>query len=207
VTIEIAGLQVTLPLKFKEGDTLTENQAKVLDAAYQRQFTNNQTASAKSRKEALEKATTDAERAAKAPLTAEQIAALYTDYEPNVGGGPRQSSMEKTQLDGAWRAWVKVVGEHNDAIANGGEPVIARANGKPVAIPSAPRKAKDISEEAHKSAVEAFQAQRETFKAALLKTEWMAPRIEAEVAAILAERGAGKAETAPSAVVAGEDLL
>ena len=106
VTIEIAGLEVTLPVKFAPGHTLTENQAKVLDAAYQRQFTNNQNASAKSRAEAHVKATTDAERAAKAPLTAAEIAALYTDYEPSVGGTPRQSTMEKLRQDAAWRAWV-----------------------------------------------------------------------------------------------------
>ena len=59
VTIEIAGLQVTLPVKFGTGHVLTETQAKVLDAAYQRQFTNNQNALAKSRADALAKATTD----------------------------------------------------------------------------------------------------------------------------------------------------
>jgi hypothetical protein len=93
VTIEIAGLQVTLPVKFAPGHVLTENQAKVLDAAYQRQFTNNQNASAKGREEALKKATTDAERSAKAPLSAADIAKLYADYEPSVGGTTRQSTM------------------------------------------------------------------------------------------------------------------
>src|SRR5580692_4416489 len=86
VTIEIAGMELTLPVKFGPGHVLTENQAKVLDAAYQRQFTNNENAMAKSRAEALEKAKTDEERAAKAPLTASAIAALYTAYEPSVGG-------------------------------------------------------------------------------------------------------------------------
>ena len=53
VTIEIAGNDVTLPVKFAPGHVLTDAQAKVLDAAYQRQFTNNQNAMAKSRAENL----------------------------------------------------------------------------------------------------------------------------------------------------------
>ena len=69
---------------------------------------------AKSRAEALAKATTDAERAAKAPLTATDLIALYSTYEPSVGGTPRQSAMEKIKSDAAWRFWTSHTKAHND---------------------------------------------------------------------------------------------
>src|SRR5579859_1683754 len=122
VTITIADLQVTLPVKFLPGHVLTDNQAKVLDAAYQRQFTNNQNANATSRKAALEKLgdkATDADRAKYAPRTAAELAADYVDYEPSVGGGPRLGSMEKMRHDATWSAWVQLVTEHNAAVASG----------------------------------------------------------------------------------------
>ena len=192
VQIEIAGLEVTLPVKFAIGHVLTENQAKVLDAAYQRQFTNNQNASAKSRAEAFAKATTDAERNAKTPLTAAEIAALYSDYEPSVGGTPRQSTMEKLRSDAAWRAWVAMVTEHNDSVAKGGSPVIAKAGNKPVQLPSG------------KGAVE----KREAMSAMLLTLPAYAARIQVQLDAILAERGTKKPEVAADTVVAsGSDLL
>jgi hypothetical protein len=191
VTIEIAGMEVTLPVKFAPGHILTDNQAKVLDAAYQRQFTNNQNASAKSRAEALAKATTDTERNAKQPLTASEIATLYTDYEPSVGGGPRQSSMEKMRSEAAWRAWTVLVGEHNDSISNGGDPVIVKAGNKPVGLPSG------------KGAPE----KREAMSAALLAKPEYAERIQAQLDLILAERGTKKPEGDADQIVVSSDEL
>lgn len=191
VTLEIADLQVTLPVKFGPGHVLTENQAKVLDAAYQRQFTNNQNASAKSRAEAYAKATTDEERKAKAPLTAAEIAALYTDYEPNVGGTPRQSVMEKLRLDAAWRAWVSLVTEHNDAVAKGGAPIIVKAGKNAVQLFSG------------KGAAE----KREALSAQLLTLPQYASRIQSQLDAIMAERGTKKAEATETVVASGADLL
>lgn len=191
VTIEIAGLEVILPVKFSSGHVLTENQAKVLDAAYQRQFTNNQNAGAKSRAEALTKATTDAERAAKAPMSATEIAALYTDYEPSVGGGPRQSSMEKMRQEAAWRAWTVLVGEHNDSVAGGGEPIIVKAGNKPVTLPSG------------KGAPE----KRDAMSAMLLTLPAYAERIQVQLDLILAERGTKKTEGDDTGLSASVDLL
>lgn len=199
VSIEIAGMDVSLPLKFAAGHVLTENQAKVLDAAYQRQFTNNQNALAKSRAEALAKATTDAERAAKAPLTAQQIAALYADYEPNVGGTPRQSAMERIRSDAAWRFWTSHVKAHNDAVANGGDPVIAKAGKKPVNLP---RNWKE--KQADGTIVE--RNDRDALVEALLAHSAYKDRIQEHVDAIMAERGKDKPASAET-VVAGNDLL
>ena len=116
VTLEIAGLEVTLPVKFAAGQVLTENQAKVLDAAYQRQFTNNQNAGAKSREEALKAGKTDDKYQ---PLSAAAIAALYSDYEPAVGGSTRASTMEKVRQDAAWRVFLARVAEHNGMVEDG----------------------------------------------------------------------------------------
>lgn len=204
VNVEIAGLQVTLPVKFSAGHTLTDAQAKVLDAAYQRQFTNNQNAMAKARAEKLAKATTNEEKAAAAPLTAAQIAELYTNYEPQVGGGPRLGSMEKLRLDAAWRAYVKAVKDHNDAI-KAGQPGIFAASG-PVAQMTAPRKTKDVSEEAHKAALEEYQNGRTAFLQKMLALPKYAERIQIELDALMAERGKAEAE-AEGAVDATADVL
>lgn len=207
VTLEIAGLQVTLPRKFSVGHVLTENQARVLDAAYQRQFTNNQTASAKARSDAYDKATTDAERAAKMPLTAEQIAALYADYEPNVGREPRQSSVEKMRYEAAWRAWVSMVQEHNRAVATGGAPVITKAGNKPVTLMSAPRLPAGSSEAARKANAEAFAEAKHVFLSRMLERPEYAEVIQVQLDAIMAESGAKKVAKITDAVESGADLL
>ena len=191
VTIEIAGTDVTLPVKFGPGHTLTDSQAKVLDAAYQRQFANNQNAMAKSRAENLTKATTDADRAKYAALSATQLAALYADYEPSVGGS-RMGSMDKIRNDAAWRMWTALVTEHNTSVMNGNSPVIVKAGTKQVQLPSG------------KGAAE----KREALTTALLGLPAYADRIQVQIDAIMAERGARKdAPPAAEAVISGDDLL
>lgn len=207
VNVEIAGLSVALPIKFQTGHILTENQAKALDAAYQRQFANNQNASAKSRAEALAKATTAEDKAAKAPLTADQIAALYADYEPAVGGAPRLGQIERMRHDAAWRAWVALVGEHNEAIKSGETPVIVKAGPKPVTVQAPPRRAKDVSEDAHKIALEAFAQARTAFIERFLSLPEYAGRVQAQLDAILAERGAKKDTTPTVETVSAEDAI
>lgn len=199
VTIEIAGLDVTLPVKFGPGMVLTDSQAKVLDAAYQRQFTNNQNASAKSRQEAFEKATTDADKAAKTPLTAAQIAALYTDYEPSVGG-TRIGSMEKIRNDAAWRMWTAMIADHNASVAQGGEPVIAKAGQKQ--IPGL----KPVRDGAGKVTV-TVQEQRDRLIARMLTMPEYAERIQVQVDAILAEKGKDKVDAAADNSVSMGDLF
>lgn len=197
VTLEIASMDVTLPVKFAPGHMLTENQAKVLDAAYQRQFTNNQNASAKSRAEAYTKATTDAEKAAKTPLTAAQIADLYNSYEPAVGGTPRQSMMEKLRQDAAWRFWVSFVTDHNENVKNNGTspdyvPVITKAGNKPVQLPTG----------------KGSPEKREAMSAMLLTLPAYAERIQVHLDAIMAERGTrAPAPAADSVVASGADLF
>lgn len=199
VALDISGLEVIVPRRFQAGQVLTENQAKVLDAAYQRQFTNNQVASAKSRAEALAKATTDAERAAKAPLTAEQIAALYTDYEPNVGGTPRQSVMEKMRQEAAWRFWTQHVAEHNEAVANGQKPVIERAGSKPVNLPRAFTTPEGVKVTA--------QEQKDALIARLLLLPAYAEPIQVHLDAIMAERGKDKTDAPEAVRLTADDLI
>lgn len=193
VTIEIAGNEITLPVKFGPGHILTENQAKVLDAAYQRQFTNNQNALAKSRAEKLTDAKTDDEKGKYQPLTATALAALYADYEPSVGGTPRQSMMEKIRMDAAWRFWTGNVKAHNDSVAAGGPPVIAKAGNKTVDLPTG----------------KGSPEKREALQKALLNLPSYADRIQTHIDAIMAERGTPKAaaKTDDSVSLSADDLM
>lgn len=203
VNVEIAGLTVTLPVKFTEGHRLTENQAKVLDAAYQRQFTNNQNAMAKSRAEKFEKAD-DNDKGKFSALTATDLATIYADYEPSIGGIGRMGSMEKLRYTAGWKAWVALVTEHNESIKSGGSPVITKAGTKPVNIDRAPSKTKDMSEADHKIEVETFQEGRKAFVSRLWEHSVYGPLAQAQLDLLLAERGK-KDEV--DAVDSGEDLL
>ena len=175
VTIEIGGHDVTLPIRFSAGQVLTENQAKVLDAAYQRQFTNNQNAMQKARKEATPP---------KALLTATELAVLYTDYEPNVGG-TRMGSMEKIKNDAAWRMWTALVAAHNTSVANGNAPVIAKAGTKQVPGLKPVRGADG-------KVIVTVPEQRERLTARILTMPEYAAAVQEQVDIILAERGASK---------------
>jgi hypothetical protein len=220
--LEIAGLSVTLPIKFSAGHTLTDTQARILDAAYQRQFTNNQNATAKSRAEAHAKGTAD-----KAPLTAEQIASIYLNYEPAVGGSPRQSAVERMRHEAGWRAIVSYFGEHNENVRAGGAGLIAKANGKVANLPAAPRKvdikaanaaelkagtvSRVYTEEeltaAHTAAVEAFNGVKTTLIERFLALPEHTARIQTQLDAVMAERGAKKVEAPIEASVAAADLF
>lgn len=181
--IEINDVEVSVPVKFHTGHVLTENQAKVIQAAYERQFTNNQNALAKSR--------ADGKNTTPQP-DANMLALMFVDYEPSVGGTPRQSTMEKLRNDAAWRFWVAMVTEHNDNVASGKEPVIVKAGAKPVQLPSG------------KGAVE----KREAMSAALLALPQYAAGIQVQLDAIIAERGTkAPAPAADTVVASGADLL
>ena len=191
VAIEIGDIEVTVPRKFRAGLVMTENQAKVLDAAYQRQFRNNQIAMATARAEKLAKATTDAERQAAAPLTATDLAKLYETYEPNVGGS-RMGSMEKVRNDAAWRMWTALVAEHNANVRENGTgsgyvPVIAKA-GKAIVPGLAPIKGTDGKVVAGGTVPE----QRDRLIARILQMPEYADRVQFHVDAILAERKGSK---------------
>ncbi len=205
VTLTIAELPVTVPVKFAPGHVLTDTQAKILDAAFQRQFINNQAANIKARAERFAKATTDAERAANAPQNAEAIAAIYADYEPAVGGATRQSMVEKLRMEAGKRALIAMILEHNKAAETGGAPVILRAvdaDGKArvLPVPRAPAKTKAQSADEHKAAVDAFHATMETNIQRILSAPEYAERVQVQLDALEAERGAAKSK--PDATVA-----
>jgi hypothetical protein len=193
VTIEIAELQVTLPVKFQPGHALTDSQAKILDAAYQRQFTNNQNAMAKARAEKLAKATNDTERSAAQPLSAIELSKLYADYEPNVGG-TRMGSMEKVRNDAAWRMWIALVAEHNANVRENGTgegytPVIAKA-GKAIVPGLSPVRDAQGKVIAGGTVAE----QRDRLVARILTMPEYTDKVEAQVQSILAERKGSKDE-------------
>ena len=74
VRIEVAGFVVQVPRRFYAGSALTEAQAKVLNAAYIRQFRNNQNANAEARAKRGEP-----------PLTQKELQDIWRGYEPAVG--------------------------------------------------------------------------------------------------------------------------
>jgi len=195
IEIEIAGHNVVLPVKFGPGHVLTENQAKVLDAAYQRQFTNNQNAMAKARAEKLTKATTDAERAAAAPLTASALAGLYATYEPNVGGS-RMGSMEKLRMDAALAVWLDMISEHNTAI-DAGQPSPVFKQTLKLVVPLRATKMADgttqtVDDWRNLNANNVLNA----------KSPKVQARLQSKIDTMLAEREAAKSATPSTAVVA-----
>jgi hypothetical protein len=198
-SLTIGELTVSVPLKFSAGAVLTETQAKILDAAFQRQFVNNQAANQKARAEKFAKATTDEERTASAPLTADAIAAFYADYEPAVGGGVRQSTAEKLRHEAAWRALIAMIAEHNKATAAGEPAVIAKAAGMIVPVPSVPAKTKAVTEEQHKANLEAFAAVKLSQIERILAVPAYAERVQIQLDAIMAERGAKGKTVEPAA--------
>ena len=211
VTIELAGVNVQLPVKFGPGHVLTDAQAKVLDAAYQRQFTNNQNAMGKARAENFAKATTDAERLKYAPLSATALAALYTDYEPSVGG-TRTSSIEKMRLEAAWRVWVEMVEAHNASVKDGTPPVFAKRAGRNVPLPSTAilvtdETGKPIMGTDGKQQKVTLQEQRDNLANGLLARPEFADRIQAMLDKVQAEKGKSKDKADATESVASVDDL
>lgn len=195
VTIEIAGQEIALPVKFSPGHVLTETQAKILDAAYQRQFTNNENAMAKARY-AKENGNNDGF----IPLTATAYAEKYATYEPNVGGA-RMGSMEKIRNDAAWRMWTALVAEHNASVTRQGPPVIARAGNRQVPGLK-PIRGTDGKVVAGGTVAE----QRDRMVARLLTMPEFADRIQLQVDAIIAERKGG-VDTAADDTVSVDSLF
>lgn len=196
-TIEINDTEVSVPVMFGPGHVLTENQAKVIQAAYERQFTNNQNALAKSRSEG--KNTTPQPDAAK-------LAEMFQTYEPSVGGTPRQSTMDKLRNEAAWRMWTALVAAHNDNVVKNGtspdyKPVIARAKNGVVNTTFRAVKAADGTVET------TAQQQKDTFTAALLAAPHYAEAIQTVLDAIMAERGTKPAASTDTVVASGMDLI
>lgn len=222
---EVAGQTVNLPIVFQDGHICNANQAKVLQAAHERQYRNNMNANAKARAERLAKAITDADRAANQPYTAAEIVSDFVTYcqtGPQIGGGPRLGSMERLRLEAAWNAWKLLVNRHNDAIKAGSEPVITASPTKPVALMRNPTKGESKVE--YIKAVQAGTAQpgqEDAFHEAALKTaeeikvsflnkmlgmSKYASIIQEQLDLLLAEKKATKAVT-PALEVTAESLL
>jgi hypothetical protein len=202
------GVIAHLPVRFHAGQVLDDNTAEILQTAVVRQYINNVNANIKNRAERYAKATNDAGRAANAPLTPEEIAADFSNYLPNVGGGARGSTMERLKAEAAWQAWVDVVAEHNAAVVKPhGEPVIIKA-GKRI-VHTTPQRGDFSNEADHKAALKAWrEAGKAAFVTQLQTVPWMAERIQAALDALLRKREADKtapASTTPS--VNGMDLL
>ena len=197
---EIGGMNVTLPLNFAAGQVMDATMAAVLNSAYHRQFANNMNANIKARSERLAKATTDAERAENAPLTATDIAAAFVGYAPAVGDTPRQSTLERQRQEAGWKAWVQLVADHNADVAAG---LIPKAKGHKVTATPLPSKTKGESDEAFKLRRAEGVAAREKFVTTFLSMPQYADRVQAQLDLIQA---AASKEAKPEAL-AGESLL
>ena len=203
--LTIADMSVTVPLKFAAGAVLTDAQARILDAAYQRQFSNNQNAMAKARAERLTGAKTEAERELNAPLSAEALAAIYATYEPNVGNMARGSTLDRLRSTAAWQVWAETVAAHNKSVAAGGAPVIVRAGNAPVRLMTASRKSKGVSDEAHAAALADHEAAKAALIARLLAAPAYAERIQTTLDAMTAAKATAPAGS--TVTVAGADLI
>lgn len=110
ITQTIAGIDVALPVRFRVGHTLTETEAKVIDAAYRRQYKNNKDAAFA----AWEKKVKDkgADEAGANPCDAASLLKDYADYAPNVGR-EGQTSLEKLRWEAGLLTLRDLIDEHN----------------------------------------------------------------------------------------------
>lgn len=178
VTVTIAGIDVSLPVKFATGHILTDAEAKVIDAAYRRQFANNQNAAyAAFEKKAKEwDASTASDKGDKPsnPCTDSAMVEAYKGYVPQVGAS-QQTALEKARQEAGLRALHELMSEHN-ALIEEKKAGYAFFGAKPVALKKG------------KGAAEA----RDALVANLLKSVKQADRIQKHLDAILAEKGATK---------------
>jgi hypothetical protein len=217
----------TLPHRVKAGDTFTENQALIYDSHCARQLANNLSANASAKEKRLAKALADNDQAsilANQPYTVAEVLEMWLKpYEPEIGGGPRISTIEKTRREAAWSAWAYEVAEHDRLVASG-KPGLFKAcvdvNGKPIAVPDKfsmletprqPRNATPEQVKAHKAVVEALTERREAHISRMLEMSTWAERIQVQLDRILTERGSKKAaeptaETAAPAITVGSLL-
>lgn len=183
VTVTIAGIDIALPVKFGAGHILTDAEAKVIDAAYRRQFANNQNAAfaawEKKAKEWDASTASDKGERPTNPCTDAKMLETYVAYVPNVGAAG-QTSMEKARQEAGLRALHEMIAEHNALIDEGkpgfmGPTHVALAKGK--------------------GAAEA----RDALVAKVLASTKQAARVQKHLDAVLAEKGSAK--DAPEAKV------
>lgn len=178
VTVTIAGIDVALPNKFNAGHILSEAEAKVIDAAYRRQFANNQNAAfAAFEKKAKDwDASTAADKGARPvnPCSDSAMLEAYKAYVPQVGAS-QQTALEKARLEAGLRALHEMMSEHN-ALIDAGKPGFMGP--------------KHVALKKGKGAAEA----RDGLIAKVLASTKQAERVQRHLDAVLAERGAAKSE-------------
>lgn len=215
-------VNVTLTNRFLDeiGQPKTWADVQLKFAHLSGQFRNNQTANAKARASRYAKAQAagdSAGMAENAPLTVSDLEKLWSTYEADVGGsGQRQSSAERIKSDAGWLTWVDIVADHNAAVARG--ELIDGPNGRRTAylhsgarfdIPRRPAKGKGMSDEAHKAALDTWNAAKDAVVERILSMPEHAERVAAHVARLTAAAAAGKTATpaAPVDLRAGIALL
>lgn len=116
----IAGQDIALPIRFVAGHVLSDTEAKVINAAYQRQFKNNKDAAFKAWEAKQAKAAEKGEAfTLPNPCTAEALLADFATYHPEVGAD-EMSALEKARLEAGERAMHEMVKEHNASFAASG---------------------------------------------------------------------------------------
>lgn len=205
ITIKIGDLDVTLPDKFsdKVGTPLTEEQAKIIFAHVAGQFRNNQNANAKARSDRYAKATNDVERDENAPLNIDGYLTIWNTYLPNVGEGPRQSSVDKLRTEAAKRAWAQLVSDHNAALDAGEKPILK--TNKKQGVAQRPVKTKAVSTEQHETNVKAWEVNQAQIYERLLSSPQYADRIQAQLDLLNTEQG--KKTAAADVETASQDVI
>ena len=201
--LELKGIDVSLPVRFSAGFVCDAIHAKILETACRRQFKNNMDANISNRDKRLAASKTEAEKAANAPYTAAEIAALWGTYLPAIGDTPRQGSAERLEGEARYNAYVAAIAQHNDNVTSG-KPGIFSAPGvlKNALIPA--KKSKGVSEEAHKVYLAEMAEKRSAFLEKFASMPKYAPLVEAERIKL---RTAAKAEDKPDVAAAGDDVL
>lgn len=185
--VTIATLDVDLPNKFGTGHILSDVEAKVLDAAFRRQFANNQNAAFKAWEDKVKAYDAlDAAGKAKAgerpanPCTDAHMLELYATYVPSVGAAG-QTQAEKNKYNAGLRAVAELFEEHNALLA-------AK---KPGFLGNAPIGFMKTNTKGGVTA-DAVQAHKDAWVAKILASEKQADRVQRHLDAIIAEQGAKK---------------
>jgi hypothetical protein len=179
VDTTIGEIDVPLPVRFVTGMVLSDAEAKVIDAAYRRQFKNNQDAAFTAWQKKRDAAIAKGETPPVNPCSEEALLKAYLAYAPNVGTD-QMSSLEKAKYEACLRAWSEIIDEHNALLASGQPGVLGST------IRSMP---------AGKGAQEA----RDAMVAQITNSVKQAPRVQKHLELVLAEN---KAKVKKPSVVA-----
>jgi hypothetical protein len=190
-------LDLELTDKWIKDMVVTDHAAAMLNDLIARQFVNNQEANALARNKRRAAATTDEERNAEnnRELSEADYVKLWNAYDgPAIQGTPRQSAMQRMQIQAALVAFSIMEKEHNEAMDRGEAPTLFRNATKRNTVFVAKK-------DAEGNTVTAAE-QREALAKQLLTIDAYAPRIAAQLELIVAQSDAKKATpNAPAATV------